>query len=61
MKNYLIMVSETTPLTLKGTDSDDHLRRLKSYQWCVVRNLGFISISIIRNSVLQMINDICEI
>ena len=40
MKNYLIMVSETTPLTLKGTDSDDHLRRLKSYQWCVVRNLG---------------------
>lgn len=27
------MVSETTPLTLKGNDSDDHLRRLKSYQW----------------------------
>lgn len=52
MKNYLIMVSETTPLTLKGNDSDDHLRRLKSYQWCVVRNLGLF--------VLHMINDICE-
>jgi hypothetical protein len=30
------MASETTPLTAKsGADADDHLRRLKAYQWCV--------------------------
>jgi sugar phosphate permease len=27
------MTSETTPLTSKGNDAADHLRRLKSYQW----------------------------
>jgi hypothetical protein len=49
------MASETTPLTAKsGADADDHLRRLKAYQWCVA--IGWIAFLLATDPVFVITN-----